>query len=200
MRGKVIDVNELVDSCSIDKLKKAVEEYKPKDEVLEEIVEAVPVIENLETIVDKTIEEVKNLKEDEEIYPPSENVVEEEIPKEIKKQFEEVEQIIKQGQKVITNTQIYEMILLLQANINDVSKNVQDKKQEQINITTMIFDRLRFIKAHMSKWFVGIMIAMFLSGGVVFTTVYHNWDSITPAIDKLTSMLNFANSAKRIVN
>ena len=156
--------------------------------------------EKLETIIDKTIEEVKNLKEDEEIYPPLENVVEEEIPKEIKKQFEEVEEIIKQGQKVITNTQIYEMILLLQGNINDVSKNVQDKKQEQINITTMIFDRLRFIKAHMSKWFVGIMIAMFLSGGVVFVTVYHNWDSITPAIDKLTSMLNFASSAKRIVN
>lgn len=175
---------------------------KTKREEEQEVLASSP-DKDLEQLVDDTLKEVKNLKEGEDIYPETEPILEKEIPKKIREEFENLEKSIKNKsveKKMISNTEIYEKLLTLQANINDVSKNVQDKKQEQINITTMIFDRLRFLKAHISKWFFGILVITFLSGGVVFTTVYHNWDSLTPAIDKLTSLFNFANSAKRIVN
>lgn len=165
--------------------------------------------ENLKVNIEKTREALKDVKDDsiERLKVEIDKAIEEttaqednNIPEDVKREFEELENIATRGKKLISNTEIYEMLLKIQGNLNDVAKNVQDKKQEQINITTMIFDRLRFIKGHISKWFLGILVISFLGGGVVFTTIYHNWDELTPTIDKLTSLFNFASSATKIVN
>ncbi len=158
-------------------------------------------IESLDNIVDKAIEEVVNLEEGQEIYPKAEKPIEKQIPKEVKEQFEELEATIKKGvedKKMISNTELYEMLLKLQVNIADVDKNVQDKKQEQIKLYTLIFDRLRFIKAHISKWFLGVLIIAFTTGNVVGITIYHNWENITPVIDKVTAIFKIANTASKL--
>lgn len=98
----------------------------------------------------------------------------------------------------IDNLKLYELLLHLQESVNKVNTNVTNRKEENINVIKMIFDKIKFISTHMKKWFIGILVISFICGGITFTVIYHNWDQLAPILDKIVGITKIANNVSNI--
>lgn len=113
---------------------------------------------------------------------------------------EELEETIKEDCNVaITNEAIYDLLLKVQSSVNDVDKHVTNRKEENINVLKMIFERLKRITTRIGKWYIGILVIAFICGGVVFTSIYHNWEVLEPKIDKILGLAKIGNQTSNII-
>lgn len=158
---------------------KEVEEYKVDTEQLEEAVE----------------ESIKEAVEQEEIKQQKEQTEEEkcEISEDVKKQFEQLESLEMQNATKQDIADLKEMIVKTRHEIADVNTAVTRREAEYINFLKLIFERLKFLKSKIGKWFLISSVVMIFAGGAIFTTIYHNWDTIEPRLNLIMGITKAGN-------
>lgn len=104
-------------------------------------------------------------------------------------------------QKPATKEDIYELkelISKVKEQVNDVDIHVNNRNAEYINYLKLIFDRLKFIKGRIGKWFLISSIILVVGGGVTFTTIFYHWDNLEPKIDKILGVAKVASNVAKI--
>lgn len=165
------------------------EEMTPNQQAMQKVIEKPEHLQELEEIIEEALEETRG----------------DEIDEETIKQFEEMEAMNNCDKSPATKQDIEEIKnFIAQSHLNtskeliNCHKDVNHRSSEYINLLNMIFDRLKFIKKHMTKWFVTLMVISFICGGVTFTTIYHHWDNLSPHIDKILGIAKTANNISKV--
>lgn len=100
----------------------------------------------LDKLVDDTIKDVRNLKEDEEIYPEIKKPIENEIPQEVKKEFDHLAKSLEHKKTMTEKENILYEVRELRNDIDTLNRRITKRQTEDMDIMKMIFDRLRFLK------------------------------------------------------
>lgn len=134
-----------------------------------------------------------------EIQAQEENI---QVSEEIIKEYEEMEQT-KPDQEPYCITKedynkLYEKLNYIDEHILKVNRNVDTRNAEYINFLKLIFDRLKFLKGRIGKWFVISSIILVIGGGVTFTTIFYHWDKLEPKIDKILGVAKVANNVAKL--
>lgn len=182
-----------------------------------ELIEQAPHID--ENQIDEAIEESIEQLENEaisEVQEPLEGdtaqeveTVQQEIPEEIKKQFEELETLEMQNAtkqdiqdiKNLISDAKYDTrhdLAEIRKEVANVSILIRTRETEYINYLKMIFERLKFLKGRIGKWFVISSIVLIIAGGATFTTIYHHWDTIEPKINAILGVVKIANNVSKV--
>lgn len=186
-----------------------------KEEV--ELVEQAPHIDEnqIDEAIEESIEELTNEATSEaeeqltEDTPQEVETVQQEIPEEIKKQFEELEtlemqnatkQDIQDIKNLISDARhdIRHDLAETRKEVANVSILIRTRETEYINYLKMIFERLKFLKGRIGKWFVISSIVLIVAGGATFTTIYHHWDTIEPKINAILGVVKIANNVSKV--
>ena len=190
MAGENLDpVKDLEEKIINETIPELIEREEPKEE-----------IENLGIIVDKAIEEFVNLKENQEIYPKVEKTIENDIPKEVREQFEELEATIKKDKtkvttKHISSSEIMDSISRLNNHFSELNIKMSTKKNDKSTMDSLIIDKLEILKdtaveinnKHNKIWFGYIGLGALL--GTAFGMMDHVWLEYIKDLGNLIKLL-----------
>lgn len=165
-----------------------------------ELVEQSPQID--EELIDEAIEEsIKEIENEPTITNEdvlTDELQDEVIPEEIIKQFEELETLDMQNATKQDIQDIKEILVSIRHEIADTKTEVTRRETEYVKYLSLIFDRLKFLKGRIGKWFIISSIIILIGGGVTFTTIYHHWDSIEPKINAILGVVKIANNVSKV--